>query len=147
MKLFINFVLLLMTPLCFADSIGHYMNIANNIPKMELKADSESQAWARSARNVLLLTSDSIADTLILANDNAKQNGHPLFCMPNNQKIDPAFLNDIIQKTYREMNDTNKNQKTVSEIALIGITKQYPCNNNKLFDLPIKPNINIINKR
>lgn len=137
--------LLLFGSQTFADTIGHYMNIADNIPKMELKADSESQAWARSARNVLLLTADSIAETLVLANENAKKSGSPLFCMANNQKLEAAFLNDLIQKTYRELQDSNKNQKTVSEIALIGITKQYPCN-NRIFEIPIKPTINIIKK-
>lgn len=28
-----------------ADTINNYMNIANNIPQMEMKADPQAQAW------------------------------------------------------------------------------------------------------
>ncbi len=56
-----------------ADTIDHYMNIANQIPQMEMKADQQSQTWARSARTVLILTSESIAETLILSNEEAQK--------------------------------------------------------------------------
>lgn len=141
---FIIYAFFLICNITQADTIEHYMNIANNIPRMEMKADSESQAWARSARNVLLLTCDSIADTLLLANNAAKQKGSAIFCMPNNGKIDPSFLNELIQTTYRELNDINKNNKTVSEIALLGINKTYPCNKSVINNT--KPNEDLIRK-
>src|SRR5436189_129249 len=47
-----------------ADTIDNYMSIATNIPQMELKADPQAQAWARSARHVLTITCESIAETL-----------------------------------------------------------------------------------
>lgn len=143
-----RFIILALCLICNttnADTIEHYMNIANSIPRMEMKADSESQAWARSARNVLLLTCDSIADTLLLTNETAKQKGYPIFCMPNSGKIDPSYLNNLIQKTYKELNDNNKNTKTVSEIALLGISKEYPCQKS-IFNNNLKPTINIIKK-
>lgn len=113
----------------FADTIDHYMNIANNIPQMEMKVDPQSQAWARSARTVLTLTCDGIFDSLILANETAKRNGQPLFCLSQGAQITPEMLNDIIQNTYRELKTpaTEKDRMTVSQIALLGVQKQYPC--------------------
>ena len=52
-----------------ADTMGNYMSIAGNIPLMEIKADPQAQAWARSARNILILTSESIIESLNLANE------------------------------------------------------------------------------
>ena len=113
-----------------ADTIEHFMNIANNIPQMEMKADQQSQVWARSARTVLVLTSESIAETLMLANDTAKQRGSPLFCPPPNVQISATMLNDLIQQTYREISSqqSDKNKMSVSQVALLGLSKQYPCN-------------------
>lgn len=119
----------LLPALVWADTIDHYMNIANNIPKMEMKADQQSQAWARSARNILILTSESIAESLILANEAAAKAGHPLFCPPQQAKIEANSINELIQKTYKENSSqlTDKNQMTVSQVALLGLQKQYPC--------------------
>lgn len=113
----------------FADTIDHYMNIANNIPQMEMKADPQSQAWARSAHTVLTLTCDGIFDSLLLANETAKQSGHPLFCLAQGAQITPEMLNDIIQNTYRELKtpSAEKDKMTVSQVALLGVQKQYPC--------------------
>lgn len=138
--------LLISLPVC-ADTIEHYMNIASNIPKMEMKADPQSQAWARSARNVLLISSDSIAETFMLANDNAaKNNGSPLFCLPAGEKLSGPLLDSLIQETYKELatQQNNINQMTVSQIAYIGMNKKYACNNTSVARamqaLPTRPN-------
>lgn len=112
-----------------ADTIDHYMNIAKNIPQMEMKADQESQAWARSARTVLILTSESIAETLQLANETAKTQGSPLFCLPANTQLSGIIVNELIQQTYRDLSSSqsDKDKMTVSQVALLGISKQYPC--------------------
>lgn len=112
-----------------ADTIEHYMNIANNIPKMEMKADQQSQAWARSARNILILTSESIVESLLLANQTAGEHGAPLFCPPEGAKLDAESINDLIQKTYRENASQlgDKNSMTVSKVALLALKKQYSC--------------------
>lgn len=126
----------------YADTIEHYMNIANNIPKMEMKADPQSQAWARSARNVLLISSDSIAETLMIANDTATQNtGAPLFCLPVGEKLSGPLLDKLIQQTYNELasQQNNINQMTVSQIAYIGMNKKYACSNNKANSAGQKP--------
>ncbi len=44
------FLFLMVSVSTYADTIDHFINIANNIPQMEMKADPQSQAWARSAR-------------------------------------------------------------------------------------------------
>lgn len=112
-----------------ADTIDHFMNIANNIPQMEMKADPQAQAWARSARTVLILTSESIAETLMLSNETAKQQGMPLFCPPPGTQINGTMLNELIQQTYRSISSqqSDKDKMTVSQVALVGLKKQYPC--------------------
>lgn len=113
----------------WADTIDNYMNISNNIPQMEMKADPQSQAWARSARYVLTVTSESIAETLIQTNEIAKNQGRPLFCLPLSTKLDAAELHNIIQQTYKDISSqqSDKDKMTISQIAWIGVAKKYPC--------------------
>ncbi len=128
MRFFVCLILTISSHL-YADTIDHFMNIANNIPQMEMKADPQSQAWARSARTVLILTSDSIAETLTLANETASQQGSPLFCLPAGTQLVATSLNDLIQQTYKESSSqqSDKDKMTVSQVALLGLKKQYPC--------------------
>lgn len=121
--------LLLWTPAVFADTMDHYMNIVENIPKMEMKADPQAQAWARSARNVLAITAESIAETLMEANAVAQSQGKPLFCLPAGNKLDSQTMNNLIQQTFREMasQDSQKTRLTVSQVAWEAVRRQYPC--------------------
>jgi hypothetical protein len=127
-KFFFSFFLLHSTTI-FADSIGHFMGIAQNIPRMEMKADSNSQAWARSARNVLLLTGESIWESLKIANQNSAQLGSPLFCVPAEQNMTAEKMYDLIQGTYQKLNLSveDQNQMTVAQVALRGLEDLYPC--------------------
>lgn len=114
---------------CHADTIQNYMNIVNNIPKMEIKADDQSQAWARSARNIILLTCESITESLVLANEDARGQGRPLFCLSAGTKLSPNTMDSLIQQTYKEISSqsSDKNTMTVSQVALLGLSKKYPC--------------------
>jgi hypothetical protein len=125
----ILFLLALFSVTTHADTIDHFMNIVNNIPQMEMKADAQSQAWARSARNILALTSESIAESLILANDTATSAGKPLFCLNDKGLLTADTVNQLIQQTYRDLSsqESDKNKMTVSQVALLGISKRYPC--------------------
>lgn len=126
----------------YADTIGRYMNIANNIPKMEMKADRQAHIWARSARTVLNLTSESIAETLMLANAAAAEHGDPLFCLPSEVTLNAMMMNELIQETYREVSSqtSDKNNMTVSNIAWIGVTHKYPCTDTAPPNKPSSPN-------
>ena len=112
-----------------ADTMKHYQNIVNSIPKMEMKADSKSQAWARSARNIMLLTGESIAESLISANQVASQHGEPLFCIPKGDNISAEKMNELIQDAYRSISgsQTDKENMSVSEVALKSLIQKYPC--------------------
>lgn len=125
----ITTLLFLVSINAYSDTIDHFMNIVNNIPQMEMKADSQSQAWARSAHNILALTSESISESLVLANDSATRAGKPLFCLPVNTQLTAELVNNLIQQTYRDISsqDSDKNKMTVSQVALLGISKRYPC--------------------
>ena len=122
----IIFLCAMITISAHADTIDHYMNIANNIPQMEMKADQQSQSWARSARTILILTSESIAETLTLSNTSS---AHPLFCLPPGELLSATGLNDLIQQTYHEISSqqSDKDKMTVSQVALLGLAKKYPC--------------------
>lgn len=129
LKKTLTILILFNTTSSFSDTIDHYMNIVNNLPQMEMKADSESQAWARSARNILMLTSETVAESLMLANKEAEKKGAPLFCLPVDIKLTNSAINELIKNTYLGISSAlqDKNQMTVSQVALIGMQKQYPC--------------------
>ncbi|HHT0593733.1 TPA: phosphatase [Legionella anisa] len=116
-----------------ADTIKNYMNIADNIPQMEVKADPQAQAWARSARHVLTITCESIAETMIHANEMAKNQGNPMFCLPAGVQLNAATLCELIQQTYKELSSqqSDKDSMTVSQVAWLGANKHYPCQQNK----------------
>lgn len=119
-----------------ADTINNYMNIANNIPQMEMKADPQAQAWARSARNVLTITSESIAETLTQANETAKTQGRPIFCLPQGTQLNSIVMNELIQQTYKEISSqqSDKDRMTVSQVALLGVSKKFPCQQNAAYN-------------
>lgn len=112
-----------------ADTMDHYMNISNSIPQMEMKADPQAQAWARSARNVLIIANESIAETLLQANELAKAQGKGLFCLPPGVTLNAITLNSIILETFRDISSqqSDKDKMTVSQVAWLGVTKKYPC--------------------
>jgi hypothetical protein len=112
-----------------ADTMDHYMNISNNIAQMEMKADPQAQAWARAARNILIITNESIAETLIQANELAKSQGRPLFCLPPGIDLNATTLSGLILQTYREISSqqSDKDKMTISQVAWLGVTKNYLC--------------------
>jgi hypothetical protein len=99
-KVIIMFVGCLLSIPTYADTIDHFMGIASNIPQMEMKADAQSQAWAKSARTVLILTSESIAETLTLSNQTATEQGSPLFCLPATVQLSGESVSDLILLSY-----------------------------------------------
>ena len=115
-----------------ADTINNYMNIANNIPQMEIKADPQAQAWARSAHHVLTITCESIAETIMQANETATNLGKPIFCLPQGVQLNAITLNNLIQQTYKEISSqqSDKDKMTVSQIAWLGVNKRYSCQQN-----------------
>ncbi len=125
----ILWLLCLTATITHADTMDHYMNIVNSIPQMEIKADPQAQAWARSARNIIALTSESIYESLALANETASQHGSPLYCLPTGTVFNSSTLNDLIQQTYRELasQQSEKEKMTVSQVALMSMVKNYPC--------------------
>lgn len=116
-----------------ADTVDHYMHIVTSIPTMEMKADVEAQAWARSARNVLVITNESIAETLIEANRVAQVQGRPLFCLPSEATLDAQSLRQLMEEAYHALpgSQVEKDHMTVSQLAWLAITKRYPCHQSQ----------------
>ncbi len=129
MRFLISFFFLGISFYTAADTINHYMNIFNNIPKMQMKADPQAQAWARSARNILVLADESIAETLAQGNELARNQGRPFFCLPTGTNLTAEALHDIIVQTYNSLSSqqSDKNKMTVSQIAWLGVIQKYPC--------------------
>ena len=124
-KCIICLVLLWHTTL-FADTLGKYASIARNIPSMELKADAQSQAWARSARSVLGVTDEAIAQSVVAMNLLALKNGTPLICAPPETKIDTAMIHTILAKHIASM-PADDVSRSISEVVVTILTNQYPC--------------------
>ena len=123
-------LLVLISNLAQADKIKNYIEISSSIPQMELKADPHSQSWARSARNIITSTDETILQTAVLMNSLSAKQGKPLFCFSNNTKIDNKTIDTIIKNTYRDLvaqGKANVNNMSVSEVAVIGIANKYPC--------------------
>lgn len=125
----IALILILICGQTLADTVDHFINISSNISKMEMKADPEAQAWARSARNVLIITSESIAETLTQANEHAKAQNAPLFCLPAGQELTAKVLTNLIEETYKNLGSqpSDKARMTVSQVAWLGVRQAYPC--------------------
>ncbi len=129
MRIFSIILLCLINHTLQADTVGHYMEISANIPRMEMKTDPESQAWARSARNVILLTGESIWESLKAANEMNTSAGKPLFCISNPNQINAEAMTDLIQSSYEQlqMNEQQKYNLTVAQLGLMALQQKYPC--------------------
>ena len=111
-----------------ADSINKYMEIEKSIPKMELKPDAKAQAWARSARNILVMNDESIAQTAMVMNQLAAQQGQAIYCLPKGQQLDSKFMHKLILKAANNLSAQENTQNlTVSSVAITALIKQYPC--------------------
>jgi hypothetical protein len=130
-------ILLLLTvntfKFAYADTMEHYMRIVNNIPKMEIKADVQAQMWAKSAHNILLLTCESVAESLTVANEAARRQNAPLFCMPPTVTLSGALVQTMLPHAYHDMmgQTADKANMTVSEVTLLALTQTYPCSTPK----------------
>ena len=131
MQIIISLFMTFITLSAYADTIEHYINILDGIPKMEIKADPQAQAWARSARNVLTITNETVAETLLQANEVAEKQGKPLFCLAPSVQLTASKMGEIIVSAYRNISSqrSDKEQLTVSQIAWIGMVQTYPCQN------------------
>lgn len=126
MKKYIICLLILWHTTLFADTLGKYASIARNIPSMELKADAQSQAWARSARSVLGVTDEAIAQSVVAMNLLALKNGTALICYPPETKIDTPMIHTILAKHIASMPADDAN-RSISEVVVTILTNQYPC--------------------
>ncbi len=113
----------------YADTMNHYMNIADQIPQMEMRANAKAQAWARSARTVLDLTHESIVETIIQANELAKAEGKPLYCRSSKIELTGSVLGTLILQTYNAISSqkSDKEKMTVSQVAWLAVLQNYPC--------------------
>jgi len=142
MKKILTIFLLMVSCATQADTMAHYVAVTNQLPQMEMKADPKSQSWARSARSILTLTNESIAETLMQANELASTQGSPLFCLPPSISLNSITLKGIILKTYNEISSqqSDKANMTVSQVAALGVMKTYPCQASASNTMPAQLN-------
>jgi hypothetical protein len=120
-------ILLMWMNLCSADTIGKYAKIAKSIPEMSLKADPQAQAWMRSAKSILAITDETVAQTVVAMNQLAKSQGRPLICLPDSKKIDGDTVHEILASKIAGDVDENA-PETISSIVTQELVKTYPCN-------------------
>lgn len=116
-----------------ADTIDNYASISNHITTMEMKADRDAQTWARSARNVLAITNESIAETLTESNRIATSVGHPIFCLTKDATLDASTIKTLIEKSLKAnpglQNDPAR--PTISVVATNAVREAFPCKTNQ----------------
>lgn len=135
-------MILLLFILCptitLADTLAKYAAIAKNIPTMEMKADQQSQAWARSARSVLAVTDEAIAQSIVAMNKIAEKNGGPLICVPPETTLDRDIVHNILAKRIQAMQPDDANL-TISQVVIGELSDQYPCNRMARRGITIPP--------
>lgn len=112
-----------------ADTIAKYANIAKSIPAAKLKADQKAQTWARSARSILDVTEESIAQTIQAMQQLAAKQGKPLFCLKNDADINTAQIHQILESKIQSLAAADAN-KTISEVVIEALASNYPCPNS-----------------
>lgn len=113
-----------------ADTIGNYMTVVNNIPKTAMQPTDDAQAWVRSARSILLSTNETMAQTVVSVNRIAAKQGHPIFCFPPGTPFDASTVDDLIQKTYTHLQQTQGEvapATPVSDVLMMGMLSEYAC--------------------
>lgn len=113
-----------------ADTIGNYMTVVNNIPKTAMQPTDEAQAWVRSARSILSSTNETMAQTIVSMNRIAAKQGRPIFCFPPGTPFDASTVDDLIQKTYTNLQRTQGDvppATPVSDVLMMGMLTTYGC--------------------
>jgi hypothetical protein len=110
-----------------ADTLGKYASIAKSIPTMQLKADPKSQAWARSARSILAVTDEAIAESIDAMNTISKNNGRPLICMPESKPIDSTMVHTLLAELISKM-APDEASKNISAVVVSKLNTSFPCN-------------------
>ncbi len=126
-----TYSLITLLTLCFAltanaDTIGRYAGIVKSIPETTLKADPKSQAWAHSARTILAVAEESIAETIFSLQSITNKMNRPLFCLPQGQAIDTALVHQLLAQIIQQLTPADEN-KNLSDVVVTNIMSKYPC--------------------
>lgn len=117
---------LVIASLSFADTIGKYAEIAQNIPKMSLKADEQAQAWARSAKSILAVTDETMAQTIQAMNQLAYKHNSPLLCLPQGNEVTPELIHETLEKIIAHLRPEQSTQ-TISNILVQQLQDDFSC--------------------
>ena len=128
MKKFIllSFLLTILST-AYSDTIGKYASIAKEIPKARLTADPKSQAWARSARSILNVTEETLAQTIQSMQALASKHNTPLLCLPAGQQIDNNLIHHTLEQLVNNFSPKDAD-KSISQAVIEQLEAQYPCN-------------------
>ena len=110
----------------YADTIGKYAQIAKSIPEMSLKADPQSHAWARSARSILAITDETIAETINVMNQLATKHGTPLLCITQEKPLNAQVVHTVLAQLIQKLTPAQAAQ-SISESLLQQLQISYPC--------------------
>lgn len=122
----ILFLTISLSTVTFADTIGRYAGIAKSIPEASLKADPKSQAWAHSARTILNVAEESIAESIAAVQTAANQLNRPIFCLPKDQSINTELIHQILEQKVSQLKEADAT-KNLSDVVVASLTEKYPC--------------------
>lgn len=125
-KLLTYSICLLFTLPLQADTLAKYAGIANSIPQAQLKADEKSQAWARSAKSILDVADESIAQSIQAMQNLALRKRMQLFCLPADKTIDNNMVHQILNHLIQQNYDAIA-QQSISEVVVSQLEQLYPC--------------------
>lgn len=110
----------------YADTIGRYAGIAKSIPEATLKADPKSQAWAHSARTILHVAEESIAESISSMQNAAMRLQRPILCMPQGRSINTALIHEILEQNIAQLKPSDET-KNLSNVVVASLSTKYPC--------------------
>ncbi len=125
-KYFLMIVCLSLALPSSADSISKYAKVAKSIPEMSLKASPQAQAWMRSAKSILAITDETVAQTIVAMNNEAKKQGHPIICPKENVEINGTVIHELLLNVIKGGVGDNDSE-SISSIAIRVLMTAYPC--------------------
>lgn len=114
-----------------AGSMGAYLQLSNAANLGVNSGDMKVLLQAGMVKEMLQASDQTIAETIVLMNAQAKLQGHPVFCPPNGFELSGAVVRMINQKEFTQsgMPLNEKLKIPVATFTVYGLAKMYPCKN------------------
>lgn len=92
--------------------------------------NSKDAATADYARGVVSVMHQTMSDTMMFMNHQARENGTPIFCLPKDYALSGSTVEDILFstiKTAQRNGDKGVLDRPVAVYVVLGMMKSFPC--------------------